>query len=100
MSMWERRRMHPRGDEARDVRDVRKEQRADFIRNRAELREVDRSGISAISAEDHLRLVCLCLGEHGIEIDLLGLGIELIKLRLEKDRGGIELHPVRQMSPA
>ena len=46
MRMRERRRMNSRRHKAGDVRDVRHEQRADFIGDLPELGEIDRSGIA------------------------------------------------------
>ena len=90
----------PADDQPGDVRDVRHQQRADFVGDLAELREVDRPRIRAVAAHDHLRLQLLRLGADGVEVDRLGLRVQLVMVRLVEDRRRVELHPVRQVPAA
>ena len=71
------------GYQARDMRHIDHQQRADLITDLTELFEIDRARISGSAADDHLRLAFLGDLEHLIIIDAVGHGINAVADKVE-----------------
>ena len=81
-------RVQPRGDEPGEVRHVAEEERADLVRDLAELPRLDGARIGAAAADDQLRAVLLRQLEDLVVVDDVRLARDAVVLR--SSRGGRE----------
>src|ERR1043166_1643277 len=96
--MWHGRRVQTRGDQARNVRDVRHHLRADAASDLAYSRKIYRPRISRRSADQEFWSVLFGDLLQLIVIDLLRLAIDPIVGNLVIDARKIERMTVRQMT--
>ena len=98
--MRERARVHARGHQARDVRDVRHEERAHRIGDGAEAREVDDARVGAVAADDHLRLGLEGDLLDGVVVEKLGGGIQAVLGDLVEGAAEVGLQAMAQVAAA
>jgi hypothetical protein len=96
--MADRAGMNPGRDHAGDVRDVREQQRADFVGDLAHALEINDARIGAGADGDHLRLVFARQRRELVVINPLVPGADAVVDDLEKPAGEIRLVAVREMA--
>mmetsp|Transcript_109442 Transcript_109442/g.274134 ORF Transcript_109442/g.274134 Transcript_109442/m.274134 type:complete len:517 (+) Transcript_109442:95-1645(+) len=105
IAMREGRGVHACGDQAGDVRNVRHEQRAHLICDRAELGEVHDARVGGGTAQDHGRTEHQRRLPELLEVNEAGLRVHLVRQGLEVDRGRRDLLlgcvvAMREVAPA
>ena len=91
-------RVQPRGDEAREVRHVAQQQRADLVGDLAELPRLDRPRVRGAAADDQLRPVLLRERQHLVVVDEVRLARDaVVRDRVEPARE-VDLEAVRQVA--
>ena len=90
--------MNARGDQARDVRHVDHQIRADLVRDRSEAREVDDAGIGGRARDDQLGLAFLGDLEHLVVIDAVGDAVHAVGYEVEVFAGHVDGRAVGQVS--
>mmetsp|Transcript_56404 Transcript_56404/g.147018 ORF Transcript_56404/g.147018 Transcript_56404/m.147018 type:complete len:476 (+) Transcript_56404:49-1476(+) len=91
IAVREGRGVHAGGDQAGDVRNVRHEQRAHLICDRAELGEVHDARVGGGTAQDHGRTEHQRRLPELLEVNEAGLRVHLVRQGLEVDRGRRDL---------
>ena len=74
-----RRRVEVRGDQAREVRHVDHEQRADLVGDLAEAGEVELAGVGRPARDDHLRLALAGHRGDRVHVDQRRLAVDLVR---------------------
>ena len=86
------------GHEAREVRHIRPQVRADLIGDGAKSLEVDGARVGGPTSNNHLRLFCQSLFAHLIHVEAHGLRVNLVRGNVVKLAGEIQLHTVGQVT--
>ena len=94
----DRRRVLAAGDQARDVRHVDEERRADRVRDLAHPRPVDDARVGREAADDHLRPHLLGQLLHGVVVDQLGLAIDAVRVDLVELAAEVRGAAVREVA--
>ena len=87
----------PAGDEAREVRHVAEQQRADLVRDLAEAVGLDRARVGRAAADDQLRPVLLGERENLVVVDQVRLARDAVVDDRVEPPAEVDLQPVRQV---
>jgi len=98
MRVGERRFVRAAGDQARDVRHVDHQVRADFVGNRAERGPIPRTRISGAAGDDQLRLVLTRERSDVVHVDQVIVGAHAVRDRLEPLAAHVDRRTVRQVT--
>ena len=95
--MRQRARVDARGHQARDVRHVDEEDRADRVRDAAHARPVDDLRVRAEAADQHLRLVLVGEALHVVVVDE-AVRVDAVLHRVEQLAAEVDLRAVREVA--
>src|SRR5215203_3797086 len=96
--MTNRCRMLATGDQTGNVGNVREQVGSNFVGNLAKALEVDDPAVSTCPRNNRLWPHLFRLGQHLIVVDIPGLSVDTIKVRLEESAGKIDVLAVCQVT--
>ena len=90
--------MFARGDQAGNMCHIDKQQRANFVCDCAQSWEVNNTGISTCSSQDHLRLIFNCKSFNLIVVERFSFAVNAVRNDIVKDTGEVHRMTMGQVA--